>query len=223
MKYVEIILRVLMVAGIVFAIWATLTNRKPRNTNNRVASARVTLEEKLVRLKECGFELAAPFTVNDLLESWDRSEYEEPGWYTVIYALAMTEEQEPWRPHCANLFLLDTECVEDHGAYKAVAEEFVRISQGSLQLEDIEDYVDIEAGKTWLSFKYKNEEVRIDCKVSNDWLDRDIFSEFSALLKKADPAKKFIIFSIDQSVMIGCVSEAQLVKLMALDAGFEEL
>src|SRR5690242_11181602 len=36
-----------------------------------------TFEEKLADLKACGLELAPPFTIQDLLNSWDRSEYEK--------------------------------------------------------------------------------------------------------------------------------------------------
>lgn len=223
MKYFDIVIKVVMLAAIIFAIWSTWTASKMKNINRPQAGARMTLEQKLARLEECGFKLADPFTVHDLLQSWDRAEYEKPGWEAVLTGLAITEEQEPWRPHCANLYLIDTECIEDHGDYKTIAEELVRIAQGSLPLDNIKDFVEVDNGKAWLSFKYKGEETRIDCRVDDDWLDPDIFTVFKNVLEKADSSKTFVVDSFDQTIIIGCVTKTQAGKLKTLGTKLDHL
>src|SRR5262249_35078143 len=144
-----------------------------------------TLEGKLAILAQCGFRLAPPFEVDDLLESWDREEYEQKGYDTVLVGLGMTEEQEPWRNHCANLWHFDTECIEDHGAYKQIVERMSEMAQGSLALGDIQDYVDIEEGKAWVSFVFQGKHSRINCEVNDDWVDPQIFGAFDQLLKQS--------------------------------------
>jgi hypothetical protein len=224
-KIVAIIVAVILVVGLVMLIQALRKSASGANAvvRNSAEPSR-TLEEKLSVLRDCGFELAPPLKIDDLLEMMDREEYEEPGWNMVLIGLGSEEEKEPFRPHCTNLWYLDTECIEDHGDYKRIAERMAEMAQGSLPLKDIKDYVDIEEEKAWVSFNLKGEEVRIDCKVQDDWLDRDIFPKFAALLKKSDPSKVFIYYNMGgQDCLIGCVDEAQLKQLNERGIGFKRL
>ena len=167
-----------------------------------------TLENKLEELKACGLQLSPPFTVEDLLKSWERKEYEKDDFDLVLVGLGMTEEQEPWRFHSANLWHFDTECIEDNGDYKKIAERLVEMTRGSLQLEDIKDHVDVEGGEAWLSFKFKGKQVKMDWKVQDDWVDSAIFSKFVELLRDSDPSKMYIYYDLHgQDCIIGCVTK----------------
>lgn len=214
-KLIPIIIAIIVILVVVIVVFMF---------SHSQSSSSQTLEQKLDILGQCGLVLSPPFTANDLLQSWDRAEYEKPGWDLVLLGLGMTEEEEPFRNHCQNLWHFDTECIEDHGDYKVIVERMAEMTQGSLPLQDIKDYVDIEEGKAWFSFKINGAETRIDCKVEDDWVDTDIFSKFVELLRKCDPNKVFIYYNLGgQDCMIGCVTKAQLNKLQGMGIKFEPL
>lgn len=174
----------------------------------------MTMEEKLEVLATCGLSLSDPFSSENLLASWGREDYEKPGFDLVLVGLGMTEEQKPWRNHCVNLWHFDTECIEDHGDYKRIAERMVEMAQGSLPLENIRDHVDLEKEEAWFSFTFRGEEIKVECKVEDDWVDSTIFARFVEILAVSDPAKVFIYFDLGgQDCIIGCVTKAELKKL----------
>ena len=151
-----------------------------------------TLEEKLEVLAGAGLKLSEPFGVKELLTSWTRREYEQPGYDLVLVGLGMTEEQEPWRNHSVNLWHFDTECIEDHGDYERIVERMVEMTQGSLRLENIRDHVDVEKEEAWFSFSFQGEEQRVDCKVDDDCdpLDQELHGTLGDMLLESERAQE---------------------------------
>jgi hypothetical protein len=172
------------------------------------------MEDKLEVLVSCGLKLAEAFKPEDLLTSWGREEYEKPGFDLLLVGLSMTDEKKPWRNHCKNLWHFDTECIVDPGDYKRIVERMAEMSQGSLPLENIKDPIDLENEEAWFSFTFKGEEIKVECKVEDDWADSTIFSKFVELLSKAAPDKVFIYYDLGgQDCIIGCVTRAELKQL----------
>lgn len=181
------------------------------------AAATQTLEQKLHALAACGLSLRPKFTVDDLLSSWDRDDYEKPGYDMALVGLGMTQEEPPWEPHCDNLWHFDTECIEDHGSYADIARRMSDMAGGSLPLTDIEDYVDLEEGKAWLTFQLNGVSTRIDCKVNDDWVDTDVLGVFARLLEKNDSDKLYLYYDLDgQDCIIGCLDRTNYTKLRQL-------
>ncbi len=88
------------------------------------------------------------------------------------------------------------------------------ITQGSLVLEQIEDYVDVENEIAWLSFTFQGQQIKLECKVDDDWVDTNIFSKFVELLGVADSSKLFIYYDLGgQDCIIGCVAKSELENL----------
>ena len=174
----------------------------------------MTLEQKLATLSRSGSKLNDAFSEADLLTSWSRAEYEKPGFDLVLVGLGMTEEEEPWRDHCVNLWHFDTECIEDHGDYKRIVDRMAELTQGSLPLADIQDYVDLQEGEARFSFTLHGKETKVDCRVEDDWVDPKIFSVFVQVLASTDPSKVFVHYDLGgQDCLIGCVSREQLRQL----------
>lgn len=179
------------------------------------------LESKLEILADYGLELAEPFTVKHLIDAWGKEEYEKVGFRAVIFGLAGTEEEEPWRNHCVNLWHFDAECIEGNNEYKGIAERMIEITQGSLVIEDIKGHVDVDNEIAWLSFVFQGEEIRIDCKFNEDWLDANVFSKFIELLEITDPTKVYINYDTGgQDCIIGCVTRDQFEMLNFLGIHF---
>lgn len=208
MKLIPVLIAILLVVAVI----AFLKNRKIFGSP---AKKNLTLEQKLELLAECGLTLAEPFTVEDLLSSFSREEFEVPGFNMVLFGLAMTEEEEPWRNHSANLWHFDTECIEDHGDYKRIAERMAEMSQGALILENVKDYVDLAKESAWLSFTFHGEPIKVVYRVDEDWVDPKVFDKFVELLAVADPSKIYIADTSGggQDMIIGCVTKEQLNRL----------
>jgi hypothetical protein len=188
------------------------------------SAAPLTLEEQLSILNQCGLKLSAPFDVDELLTSWPREEYEASNFDLVLVGVGMTEERPPWRNHCVNAWHFDTECIEGGGGYARIAKRMSEMAQGSLPLENISDFVDIDRKIAWLKFNFQGQEIRIDCQLEDDWADPLIFGHFVDLLARSDPSKIFIYYSSGgQDCVIACVTKDQLAELNRQGVPFEPL
>jgi hypothetical protein len=208
-----LITAIVIVVAVVVVVLIVLKPRFASSFKTR-SKGSITLEQKLAILADCGLKLSDPFTIDDLLSSWDRSDFEEQGYELTLVGLGMTEEQEPWRYHCVNLWHFDSECIENEGDYKKIAERMSEMAQGSLPLENIQDHVDFEDGEAWLSFSFRGQEIKIDCKFEDDWVDTSIFGRFVQLLEQSDPSKIYIFYDLrGQDCIIGCVNKEELKRL----------
>ncbi len=176
-----------------------------------------TLEQKLEALASCGIALRPEFSVDDLLSSWERTDYEEAGFKMTLVGMGMTQEQAPWTPRSENLWHFDTECIEDHGSYVDIAERMVELAGGSLPLTNIKDYVDLEEDVAWLSFELDDKVIKIDCTVEDDWVDPELFGHFIQLLAEKDPNKIYFYCNLGgQDCIIGCLDLENYQKLRML-------
>lgn len=194
-----------------------------------------TLEQKLEFLAGLGLSLVEPFGADELLASWPRSHFETPGFRSVLFGLAMTEERPPWRAHSASMFQLDRECVygrrecisgrgAGRGCYTRIAEDLKRISQGSLSIEHPRDYVSFDEGVAWIEFENAGKTFHLDCRVNYDWVDPGIFGQFNDMLEEHDPNKTFLYLrSKDQVAVIACTTHENLAWLRAAGIPFERL
>jgi len=209
------VLMPILVVAVAVAVFLLINVTSHRRSISRGAGGpQTTLEQKLEVLAGCGLRLAKPFTCDDLLKSWGRADYEKPGYDWTLVGLGMTEEQEPWRNHCVNLWHFDTECIEDHGDYKKIAARMAEMAQGSLPIENTRDYVDVEKKEAWFSFSLRGNDIKIPCKVRDDWVDTAIFARFVELLAQSDSAKTYVYYDLGgQDCLIGCVTKEQLKSL----------
>jgi len=185
---------------------------------------RKTLEEKLVDLEKCGFKLTEPYSVDDLLHEWGREAFEKRGYEMLLVGLGGESTPGKGMNPCENLLHFDAECIEDNGDYKKIAARMMEMSQGSLILENIKDCVDYENEKAWLSFEFRGEEIKINCKFEDDWVDPYIFDKFIELLKIADPSKLYLYYDLDgQDCLLACATLENYKKLRKLGIKFGPL
>lgn len=161
--------------------------------------------------------------MSDLEASWGRDQLDQPGWGFALICLGMDSEVTG-QPHSPNVWHFDTECIEDHGDYARIATRMADMTQGSLVLTDVKDYVDVQAGKAWLEFTCADQPFHIDCEVTDDWVDTGIFRHFVDLLADRDPKRLFFYFDLGgQDCIIGCVERGQYTRLKRLIPEVEPL
>ncbi len=171
-------------------------------------------EDQLNQLSEVGIFMRAELKKELLLEEISRSEYEEDPYNLLLLTLGGEVEVNGEFINVSDeIWYLDAECIEDHGDYARV---IMRLeSMTKLNLNKITDYVDIQNNTAWVSFEYKNELIRWEMKVYDDWLDMEIFKKFNELIKTKQSMKLYISI-LDQGCLVGYFNKKQVIELNKL-------
>ena len=186
---------------------------------------RVPLEQQLATLASCGIHLAKGVAPEALLESFGREELEGDPYRLVLAAMggeAETESQAGETGHPSDdIWHFDTECIEDHGDYARIARRLRDLAQGSLPLEDISDFVDIEEEQARVTFRLAGETYEWEAEVDNDWVDPTILSRFAQLLEGLEVGRRFTYIDLGgQDCLIGCSTAEEREKLRS-ETGLE--
>jgi hypothetical protein len=142
----------------------------------------IKLEKQLKDLQACDIKLRSGFTVDHLLSVSGRAEYENKPYLLLLTVMGGELEEEPYAHFSNDIWHFDTEGIEGDGAYVAIARRMSELAGEALPLTDINDYVDIEEGVAWLSFKIDGREIKWEAAVDDDWVDTEIISKFADLL-----------------------------------------
>src|SRR4051812_42418652 len=131
---------------------------------------KISLEQQLENLAECGVHLKPEFSADTLLESFDREKYEEKPYVGAVIRIGGETEGEPFKSLSNNLWHLNTRCIDGPGSYVRVAERLRDLAQGELPIENIRDHVDVENGDAWVAFEIRGETVEWHAVVKQDWI-----------------------------------------------------
>lgn len=130
------------------------------------------LENQIEQLAGLGLPLNDGVTVDDLLLSWSRNEYEQKPFDLVLYTYGMEIEEQPWgRFICDRAWNFDVECIEDNGDYATIVRNFHRITGAGKRLDDLSDRVDFEAKKASLRYKIDGTPREFEIDMDDDWAD----------------------------------------------------
>lgn len=209
-------------------IYAAVDSNKklsPLTSDSQQGAIPMTLEQKLLILERGGFKLAESLTVDNLLELFDREDYEENGFLSVVSSLATgLDDAELGMNACVNLATFDLEAIYGDGSYVILAERMLEMTKGALVFENMQDHVDEEHMEAWFSFTFHGEEYKFDLELEEDWTDITFFGIFCGFLEEADPDKIYVIYDKeDQAPIIGCVTRDEFSMLLENNVGFKEL
>lgn len=177
--------------------------------------SRPSFEEQVATLENLGIRLRPGMTPESLLVSYGKDAYEEHPYELLLVVMGDYLEQDPFDQRLSDdIWHFDTEAIEDHGSYVAIAERIHELADGDLPLEAISDYVDIDEGVAWLSFRLNGEEYKWDLKVEDDWVDTDIFAKFDKLLSATGSKRRLTYYDLKgQDCLIGCGTPEHLQAL----------
>ena len=132
----------------------------------------MTLEQQLEKLAELGIRLDDGISIDDLLYSFGRAEYEETPFKLILFVLGIEVERAPWgRSICSRVWNFDTECINSTGDYARIVKRLCHVAGKPDCLVDISDHVDIEAGEAWIKYQVGDAERTWDAEVNDDWAD----------------------------------------------------
>lgn len=175
----------------------------------------IPLETQLSNLATCGIRLAEGVTTDDLLESYSRDCLEEPPYEMLLYAMGSELEQGPSGPVSVDVYHLDTECIEDEGAYVYLFERLVGLTNRELKVESVVDSLTHERAE--LRFEMDGEQFRWEFRVENDWIDPALIEKFDALLQQKRSGRRLATLVTDgQDTLLVCQSPSNIKRLNAL-------
>ncbi|HMV09527.1 MAG TPA: hypothetical protein PK325_09835 [Cyclobacteriaceae bacterium] len=178
-------------------------------------NAKPTFEEQLETFKHLGFILNPGIDTADITRwAGGHKEFEDHPYQLMYQALGSINELEPWISLTNRCWDFDLEAIEDHGAYVYIMENISRITNGDLVFKDIQDYVDIEEGKAWVSFTCNGDNYKWDLRVDDDWTDGELFDKVQALAQKYKTNGKFTFFNTGgQDFVLGYHTPEELEKI----------
>lgn len=154
----------------------------------------MTLEEQLVTLESVGIRLNQGVTIDDLLYSFDREEYEAEPFATLMFVVGLEIERKPWGRFFSDAaWNLDMECIEGAGSYVAIVQNLSRVAGKSDRVTDLKDRVDYDSKEAWVAYKLDGVSRRFEAQVENDWADPDVVT--AVLSDLEGDGKRF--FAID--------------------------
>lgn len=135
------------------------------------------LEKQLEVLSSFGLKLNDGITIDDLLYSFDRKEYEEKPFDLILFVLGVDVEREPWeRPFCSRVWNFDTECIFETGDYVKIVKRLCEVAAQPDLLTDIQDYINFETGDAWLKYKVGGVQRKWKVELRDDWSDSMVIS-----------------------------------------------
>ena len=183
--------------------------------NGQTKKSTPSFEEQLKTFLDLGFKLNEGIDTSDI-NRWENGhkEFEDLPYHLMYMTLGQTIEREPWTPITNQCWDFDLEAIEDHGAYVEIMKNISRITNNDLVFEDIQDYVDLEEGKAWVSFNCNGDNYKWDLKVDDDWADGNLFDKVQDLTKKYKTKGRFTFFNTGgQDFVLGYSTTEELEKL----------
>ncbi|WP_093023954.1 hypothetical protein [Pustulibacterium marinum] len=173
---------------------------------------KVSFEEQLKTYNELGYKLNSGITKETLLESYDKSDFEDDTWVLMYVTLGSTIEREPWTPITNDCWHFDAECIEDNGSYIDILENIKRISKNKLNFENIKDFVDIDNEKAWVSFELNGKNHKWNLRIDDDWVDGSIFDKINELNSELNNSRKLTFIGLGQDVVIDYMTEKEMIE-----------
>jgi hypothetical protein len=173
------------------------------------------LEEQIEKLSDIGVRLNEGVTVDDLLISYSREEYETSPFDLILFIYGVEIEAEPWgRFICDHAWNFDVEAIEDDGSYVEIVKQFHRISGKVKRIEGLKDSIDIEESHAELYYEVDGVKRTFEPVVDNDWADAQVVEAIMSDLRK--PGYDFYPKDNGQASVWFYLSEQQALALNSL-------
>lgn len=162
----------------------------------------ISVATALAQLEGVGVRLRPGISRDDVLHSFGGTMESAVDWIQLLCVLGSEVERGDFARISDDIWHFDAECIEDQGDYLRVVERFVILAKGALPLTNIRDHVDVEAGEAWVEFTLEEKRVRWDLKVSDDWVDPELYSQLQGLVAPRAAGKRFFIVALGQDSLI---------------------
>jgi len=182
----------------------------------------ISIESQLASLENAGIKLAENRTVEELLISWDRADYESEPFRLLLSTLGGEVEEEPWERYFSNdIWRLDAECIEGNESYAYILYRMKMLAGSGFDVSNVSSQLDLESQSAELRFDFHGEAITLVPEVNDDWIDPKILSNISLLTQRAELNGGFTYLDLGgQDCLIGFATKEELRMLNELGLGF---
>lgn len=185
----------------------------------------VPLEDQIAALAGAGLTLAPGRTINELLLSWPREDYEEGDPYNLLLFMYGGEvEAEPrGRAFCKRGWEFDMECLEKAGDYARAFERIVRTTGRPDLVTDLSDDFNVDAETAEIRYTVNGRQRVLNADVTDDWADPKAVTAFVKDVEAAvGDHRRFWAADNGQGSILFFITEAEATKINSLRAGILE-
>lgn len=179
-----------IVAGAYF--YAT-AGKKPNTNQGAVTVTSVSLEDQMLNFAEFGLHLAPDVTIDDVLYSFKREQYESDPYSLLFFVYGIEIEREPWgRNFSSSVWNFDYEGVAAQGAYEAIVKRFVGLTGNLGIVTNVKDNLDLEHANSVIEYTIAGEQKTIETLNDGDWADHSAVLTIARDIETAiDDGRKF--------------------------------
>lgn len=178
----------------------------------------IPLETQIAALEDAGLSLEPGRTIDELLHSWPRSDYESDPYGLLLFMYGSEVEAEPWgRVFCARGWNFDMECLVQAGDYARALTEVVRITGQPQLVTDLSDDFDGNAKTAEIRYAIAGRPRRLKARVNNDWADPEAVAAFMRDIETtlAD-GRRYWAADNGQASILFFLTDAEAAKVNAL-------
>ena len=173
------------------------------------------LEDQLEKLSSLGLKLDDGITIDDLLYSYPREDYESDPFGLILLMLGSEVEREPWgRSICSRAWDLDMECILSAEDYVRIAKRFCLVAGREGALADIQCSLDFRSNIGWLEYSIDGARRRLSVRIDNDWADPEVIADVLSDLER--DGKEFFSKDNGQAAVYFYLDEASALELNRL-------
>lgn len=178
----------------------------------------IPLETQIAALREAGLALAPGRTVEELLVSWPRADYESDPYGLILFMYGSEVEVEPaGRAFCERGWNFDMECVVEAGDYVRALMPIVRTTGRPDLVTQMSDDFDMDAATATIRYVIAGRARAITARVNGDWADPEALTAFLADLEDAmGDGRCFWAADNGQSSILFFLTDAEAAKVNAL-------
>jgi hypothetical protein len=192
-----------------------------RGRSSPVAEAKpanVPLERQLALLAELGLPLDDGVTVDDLLYSFDREDYEAAPYDLVLFVLGSEIEREPWgRAFCSRVWNFDPECIEGPGDYAKIVRRLAKLAGGVDYVRDVKDEIDVEQKRAWVEYVVNGRVRKLTARVDDDWCDDKVLAKIMRDVERDE--SRFFVKEDGQAMVLVYLPPAHAERIKSLAGG----
>lgn len=178
----------------------------------------IPLETQIAALREAGLVMAPGRTVEELLVSWPRADYESDPYGLILFMYGSEVEAEPWgRAFCERGWNFDMEGVVETGDYMRALTPIVRTTGQPDLVTQMSDDFDIDAETAEIKYVIAGRPRTIRARVNGDWADPEAVAAFLTDIEDAiGDGRRFWAADNGQAAILFFLTDAEVAKVNAL-------
>lgn len=178
----------------------------------------IRLETQIDALKRGGLTLAPGRTIEELLTSWPREDYESDPYNLILFMYGSDVEAEPWgRAFCERGWNFDMECLVQKGDYVSAFENILRITGQPQIATGLSDNFDIAAKTCEIRYSLNGQPKVLKARIDNDWADPQAVAAFLRDIETAiSDGRHFWAADNGQASILFFLTDAEAAKVNEL-------